>query len=211
MIRVAVAEDLLLVRRLIVQYLSREKDIEIVFECGSGSEILAYCLKNEVDAVIIDIGMSDMNGIDALIAIKKTKPTVASVLMTGDSNLSSVGQSVGADIFIDKGVSPKQMADAVRKACLLKKDKGEKRIKSAINVSAVGCVLGLNDIEIFILDKIVNNNMSNGDILELIPVEYSMTLSNVKRIISKIMNLAKIYPRNRQALYRFCFDFKNEG
>lgn len=109
MIRVAVAEDLLLVRRLLVQYLSREKEFQIVYDCSSGSELLAYCMKNELEVVVIDIGMSDMNGIDALMAIKKIKPTIASVLMTGDSNMNGIGKSVGADIFMDKSVTPRKM------------------------------------------------------------------------------------------------------
>lgn len=211
MIRIAIAEDLLLVRRLLVQYLSREKEFEVVFECGSGSELLAYCLKNEVDVVLIDIGMSNMNGIDALIAIRKSKPMIASILMTGDSNLNGIGQSVGADVFIDKGVSPKQMVDAVVNAYQIKKDKVVKMIKNVINVSAIGNVLGLNPVEIYVLDKIINNNMSNQQIFESMPTEYSMTISNIKRMVSKIMTLAKIEPRNRQALYNFCLDFKMDS
>ena len=208
-IRVAVAEDVVLLRSLIVYYLSRENDIDVVFDCGSGSEIVEYCKKHEVDVLVMDVSMSEMNGIDASVVIKKVFPGVRIILMTGFPELKAVSSASGADFCIDKSVNPRDLVALVRQNYAMNNLNGHSGHRQKINTHPVASYLGLNDVESLVLDRLVNYNMNTEELRESICYVYPMTVSNVKRIISKIMTLMKVKVRNRQSILDYCMGFSN--
>ena len=63
----------------------------LIEECGhtvavnSGEDALKYIQKNNIKVILMDIKMSDMNGVETLKKIKKIKPDIYVILMTGFS------------------------------------------------------------------------------------------------------------------------------
>lgn len=208
-IRVAVAEDVNLVRSLIVYYMSREKDIDVVFDCGNGSDIVGFCQKHEVDVLIMDVSMGEMNGIDASIVIKKAFPEIKIILMTGFPELKAVSSASGAEFCIDKSVNPRDLVALVRQSYALKNLNSQSGHRQKINTHPVASYLGLNEVEALVLDRLVNFNMNTEELRESVCYIYPMTVSNIKRIISKIMTLMKVKVRNRQSILDYCMRFNN--
>ncbi len=82
-LRVLVVEDEALFRELLVMTLEHEPGLEIVGQAGNGREAVNLALEHAPDVVLMDIEMpGDLDGIDAGIEIRKTKPSTGIVLLS---------------------------------------------------------------------------------------------------------------------------------
>ena len=82
MITLLIADDQALVRGALAALLNLEKDLQVVAEVGSGTEIVAAALKAHVDVALIDIEMPGMDGITATQALTDALPTCATIIVT---------------------------------------------------------------------------------------------------------------------------------
>ena len=64
-IRVLLADDHTMVRQALRELMEKEQDISVVAEAKDGVEALALTQKFSPDIVIMDVGMPEMNGIEA--------------------------------------------------------------------------------------------------------------------------------------------------
>lgn len=69
-IRVVVADDELLARKFIRRMLKQDPEVEIVAECGNGTEAVAVIRKEKPDLVFLDVQMPEMDGFAVLDAVK---------------------------------------------------------------------------------------------------------------------------------------------
>ncbi len=72
----------------------------------SGREALEFLDSNDVDVIILDVKMPGMDGIEALREIKKKKPRVEVIMLTGHGSVESgiQGLQLGAYNYIMKPV-----------------------------------------------------------------------------------------------------------
>jgi DNA-binding NtrC family response regulator len=84
----------------------------------SGRQGLEWALKKNYDIVLTDVRMPDMGGMLILRDIKKVKPSLPVVIITGYANVQSAMQamSLGAAEYIEKPFTPDQLLKAVNKA-----------------------------------------------------------------------------------------------
>jgi CheY-like chemotaxis protein len=102
-----IADDDLEMRRLLGVTLRRAGfEVELA---ESGSRLLerldaARALGKVPDLIISDIRMRDMNGLEALMRIRKTAPSVPVILITafGDARIHERARGLGADVILDK-------------------------------------------------------------------------------------------------------------
>ena len=69
-IKVMIVDDHELIREGISKILDMENDIEIVFKAKSGVEALEVLKDVKPDVILLDINMSELNGIETLKKIK---------------------------------------------------------------------------------------------------------------------------------------------
>lgn len=86
MTRIVLVDDHELMREGLRSILEGEKDIEIVGESSSGREAVALSRKLEPDVVVMDVGMKDLNGIDATRQIRSELPNVQVVALSSHSD-----------------------------------------------------------------------------------------------------------------------------
>jgi DNA-binding NarL/FixJ family response regulator len=118
MIRVAVADDQLLVRSGFSVLLRSTSDIEVVGEAADGSEAVELALRELPDVVLMDIRMPGMDGLAATRVIT-ADPRAASVrvliLTTFDlDEYVFEALRAGASGFLLKDTHPEALLDAVR-------------------------------------------------------------------------------------------------
>ncbi|HKN87852.1 MAG TPA: response regulator [Nitrospiraceae bacterium] len=84
----------------------------------SGTEALALIQRNHYDAIISDVRMPGMDGLDLLKRALKEQPKTPFLLMTahGDSHLGHEAMELGAYAYLEKPIDRQYFLDCVRRA-----------------------------------------------------------------------------------------------
>ena len=84
----------------------------------TGEEGLKKATKEMYDAVLVDLKMPDMNGIDLIKQLKVYRPEVPIIMITGYASVPTAVEAMkcGADDYIPKPFNPDEIVEAVKKA-----------------------------------------------------------------------------------------------
>lgn len=108
----------------------RELAVSAVY---SGKEALIELENNKtIEAVILDVKMPEMDGIEALVEIKKRFPLVEVIMLTGHATVETAidGMKLGAFDYLMKPCDIDVLVDKVKEA-VSKKRKHEEKIAEA--------------------------------------------------------------------------------
>jgi two-component system, NarL family, response regulator NreC len=114
-IKVLIVEDHPIMRDGLRSSLEMEADIKVVGATGKALEGIGLALKREPDVVIMDIGLPDMNGVEATREIKAKAPGIQVIALTvrGDGNSAREMLSAGAMGFLSKETFCKELVLAI--------------------------------------------------------------------------------------------------
>lgn len=117
--RLAICDDVAAFRLLLATVLQNEPDIHVVGEATNGREAIDFVAGNAVDVMILDVAMPIMDGLEALPVIKRTSPHTKVIMLTGFGTdvIRARAMDGGACRYLEKGVSPLKVVDAVREVC----------------------------------------------------------------------------------------------
>ena len=94
MIRVALADDHNLVRSGIRALLERLPGVEVVGEASNGREALALIVQEKPDLALLDIGMPELNGLEAAPRIARESPRTRVVILSMHADEKHVAQAL---------------------------------------------------------------------------------------------------------------------
>ncbi|WP_437205118.1 protein-glutamate methylesterase/protein-glutamine glutaminase [Planctomicrobium sp. SH664] len=136
-IRIFLADDSLVIRRILVQALSRHRDLLVVGVARNGAEAVATFQSLQPDVVLLDVEMPEMNGVEAVAGIRRLDRTLPIVMFSsltvegGHSTLDAIAQ--GANDYVTKPrnvVNLAQSLDLIDSELVTKiRFWGEKRIE----------------------------------------------------------------------------------
>lgn len=115
-IRVLLADDHVLVRQGIRQFLDEEADIEVIAEAGDGEEALLLIAEHQPDVAVLDIRMPKTTGVEVTRRVKEHMPRVRVLILTAyddDPYIFALLQA-GADGYVLKTASSDELVRAVR-------------------------------------------------------------------------------------------------
>jgi len=95
-IRILLADDHQLIRSGIRLMLERESDLSVVGEACDGREAVELAKSLRPDVVVMDIGMANLNGIEAAQQMTQNRPEVAIVMLSMHSDESYVLRALKA-------------------------------------------------------------------------------------------------------------------
>jgi len=117
MIRVVLAEDQAMVLGALAALLDLEPDIEVIARAADGREALRAVEKLAPDVLVTDIEMPEMTGLEVAAALKISRPTVRTVILTTFARPGYLRRALdsGARGYLLKDRPAAELADAVRR------------------------------------------------------------------------------------------------
>ena len=116
MIKILVADDHDVVRKGIIQILSKDSDMVVTDEAANGNEVIEKVQKSNFDIIILDIAMPLLSGIDVLKYLKKQKdtPPVLVLSMYSEKHYAIRCLRAGASGYLTKRFVAEELTMAVR-------------------------------------------------------------------------------------------------
>ncbi len=115
-IKVLIADDHTLIRAGIRELLQNINGIQVVGEASNGREALEKIREVSPDIVLLDIAMSELNGLEVAERVNKEFPVVSVIILSMYANEEYVLQAlkVGANGYLLKDSAPNELEIAIR-------------------------------------------------------------------------------------------------
>ena len=118
MSRILIIEDEASIRRVLVKILTEENNQYQVFEAEDGLIGTEMIKKDDFDLVLCDIKMPKMDGVEVLEIVKKIKPEIPMVMISGHGDLDTAVKTMrmGAFDYISKPPDLNRLLNTIRNA-----------------------------------------------------------------------------------------------
>src|SRR5215510_13805405 len=128
-IRVFSVDDHPLLHQGIAAVIRSQPDMQLVAEASNGREAIQRFRETHPDVTLMDLRLPDMNGIDAMIAIRTEFPEARVVILTTFEGDVEIGRALaaGARGYLLKSMPPRELLDGIRRV-----HSGKKRIPPEI-------------------------------------------------------------------------------
>jgi DNA-binding NtrC family response regulator len=158
MSKILIIEDEAAIRRVLTKILSEENDSYKVEEAEDGLQGIEKVKNEDYDLILCDIKMPKMDGVELLEAVKKIKPEIPMVMISGHGDLETAINTMrlGAFDYISKPPDLNRLLNTVRNALDKKQLVVENKIlkkKVSKNYEMIGNSEAINQIKTMI-DKI---------------------------------------------------------
>ncbi|HWR94474.1 MAG TPA: sigma-54 dependent transcriptional regulator [Flavobacterium sp.] len=178
MSKILIIEDEAAIRRVLMKILSEENDAYQVDDAEDGVVGLEKIKNTDYDLVLCDIKMPKMDGVEVLEAVKKIKPEIPMVMISGHGDMETAIQTMrlGAFDYISKPPDLNRLLNTVRNALDKKQLVVENKILKKIvskNYEIIGQSEAINQIKLMV-DKVAQTEArvlitgSNGTGKELV-------------------------------------------
>lgn len=162
MSKILIIEDEAAIRRVLVKILAEESDTYQVEDVEDGIQGLEKIKSEDYDLVLCDIKMPKMDGVEVLEAIKKIKPEIPVVMISGHGDLETAVNTMrlGAFDYISKPPDLNRLLNTVRNAVDKKQLVVENKIlkkKVSKNYEMIGNSQAINHIK-EIIDKVATTD-----------------------------------------------------
>ena len=183
-IRVLSVDDHPLLREGIGALIAGQRDMLLVAEAANGREAIEQFRSHHPDITLMDVQMPEMNGLDALLAIRSEFPDARIIVLTayvGDA-LCMRAMKAGAQGYILKDNARKELLDTIRAVRA-----GKKFIHAEVAAELAGHATddSLSGREIEVLSLVANGN-SNKLIADQMKIALNTVKGHVKNILSKL-------------------------
>lgn len=168
--------------------------VDAIFEADSAEKAIEVFNNNEIDIIIMDLGLPKMNGIDATRHIKNLGKEVKIIMLTSHNDESEVLASLkaGANAYCSKEINPQRLVEVVRSvadgAAWFDPSIAHivlKATSSTPNINTENKEYNLTSREKQIL-KLMTEGYSNMEIAQILVISINTTKAHVASILQKL-------------------------
>jgi DNA-binding NarL/FixJ family response regulator len=183
-IRILVVDDHAIVRQGFVALLKTLPEFDVVAEASDGRQAVELHRKLKPDVTLMDLRLPNMNGVDAITAIRGESPQARIIVLTtfdGDEDIYRALQA-GARGYLLKGMDADALVDAIRSV-----HAGRQRIPAQVAERLAGRMGGpvLTGREVDVLKEIVGGH-SNKEIASELNISEATVKTHINSILSKL-------------------------
>jgi DNA-binding NarL/FixJ family response regulator len=188
-IRILSVDDHPLLREGVAALLANQPDLQLVAEAANGREAVEQFRAHRPDIVLMDLQMPEMNGVEAMIAIRAEDPSARIIVLTtyvGDAQVMRALEA-GARAYLLKSVLRRELPETIRLV-----HAGHKRIVPEV---ATGLAEHAGDESLSNREVEVLRLIAGGNANKMIAVRLALTEETVKGHVKNI--LAKLTANDR--------------
>lgn len=207
-IRVLMVEDHTMTRMGLTLMLERAEGIELLDAASTGLEGVHKAKTLNPDVILMDIGLPEIDGIEATKRIKSYNEDIKVLMFTSRDSENDILDSFesGADGYIQKGATQEQTELAIKtvaEGCAWMDPNVARVVLSRVqrNTAPTSIVqsqnrngkeiYGLTDRELEVLELIVDG-LSNKEISEELVISYATAKAHVHNILQKLGTLTRV-------------------
>jgi DNA-binding NarL/FixJ family response regulator len=183
-IRILAVDDHAIFRQGIVGLLADQPDILLVAEAGNGREAIQQYRTHRPDITLMDLQMPEMNGLDAVIAIRGEFPEARMIVLTtytGDVQVLRALKA-GARAYLLKNLLHKELLDTIRAVHAGKRALSP---EASFELAEHATDDALTPAEVEILRLIAAGN-ANKQIADRLTITEETVKGRIKSILSKL-------------------------
>ena len=184
MIRILTADDHPLLREGIAALIGNQADMELVAEACTGREALECFRKYLPDITLMDLQMPEVNGFDAMSAIRSEFPQARIIVLTthaGDFQVSRALKA-GAYAYLLKSAVRKELLETIRAV-----HSGQRRVSLELAVEiaehAADSVLTPREVEVL---RFVAGGNANKEIAARLSLTEETVKAHLRNIFGKL-------------------------
>jgi len=183
-IRILSVDDHPVVRGGIATLIATQPDMTVVAEASNGREAIEQFRRHRPDIGLVDLQMPDLNGLDAIVAIRAEFPDARLIVLTtyeGDVQALRALQA-GARGYLLKNALYKELLDTIRAV-----HAGKKAISPEMSYELAEHAMddALTTAEVDVL-RLIAGGKANKEIADLLSVTEATVKGRVKNILSKL-------------------------
>lgn len=114
--QILIVDDHAVVRGGLRQFLATTDEFEVAGEAATGAEALALIPRGDWEAVLLDMSLPDINGMEVLRRIKRMRPNLPVLIfsMFSEAEFAIPALDAGAAGYLNKDSPPNQILIAIR-------------------------------------------------------------------------------------------------
>lgn len=183
-IRILAVDDHPIFRNGIVELLADQPDMTLVAEASNGREAIQQFRIHRPDITLMDLQMSEMSGLDAIIAIRGEFPQARMIVLTtytGDAQVLRALKA-GAQGYLIKNLLHKELLDTIRAV-----HSGRKALSREASFEiaehAADDLLTIAEVEVL---RLIAAGNANKQIADRLSITEDTVKGRIKNILSKL-------------------------
>ncbi len=170
--------------------------IENIYEADSAENAIQLFNDNQIDLIIMDLGLPNMNGIEATKQIRSSNKDVKIIILTSHNDEKEVLNSLkaGANAYCSKEINPKRLVEVVRSvadgAAWFDPSIAHIVLKATTNSPSFDNDNNRKDYDLTSREaqilKLMTEGYSNMEIAQILVISINTTKAHVANILQKL-------------------------